>query len=409
MLALSFVIGGCGSKDTDGDGEGDGGGDAFAELYAEDALPTFELTLSEDCERALRGDPYEYCAGDLTYLPDTTGGTPVTLSNVGIRLKGAASFRNLSRKAAFKVKLDEYAGGQRLLGLRRLTFNNMVQDPTMLHERLGYRYYRAAGVPAPLCNHARIYVNGEYFGLYANVQTLDDEFAEHLWDPAPGNLYDAPTGVYFLDLFPEYLDDFDLETNNDVADRSDLDALIEAVDGPDGSFEADADRMLDWTEWLTAAATQAIIADWDGYFAARNNYKFYHELERDRFLVFPWGIDQTFGITDSAAGEPLHYLDYTIDHGQSYRDRGRVFQRCEETPSCWERYLDTVEAALATFEALPLDAEVDAMIEQTEAARSEDERKEHGDETTDRYRAALRTFLAERPDHVRTDLADHGR
>ena len=38
----------------------------------------------------------------------------------------------------------------------------------------------ANGVAAPLCNNARVYVNGVYYGLYANVQTLDDEFVEAL-------------------------------------------------------------------------------------------------------------------------------------------------------------------------------------------------------------------------------------
>jgi hypothetical protein len=37
----------------------------------------------------------------------------------------------------------------RVLGLENLTLNNMVQDPTMLHEVLGYRMYADAGVAVP--------------------------------------------------------------------------------------------------------------------------------------------------------------------------------------------------------------------------------------------------------------------
>ena len=75
-----------------------------------------------------------------------------------------------------------------------------------------------------------------------------------------------------------------------VGDISDLTALIDAVNGPIESYVSDAGSMLDLDMWLTAGAVQAIIADWDGYFGAKNNYKLYHELARDRFLLFPWGI-----------------------------------------------------------------------------------------------------------------------
>jgi len=67
-----------------------------------------------------------------------------------------------------------------------------------------------------------------------------------------------------------------------------------------------------------------------------------------------------------------------------------------------------VEAAIATFEGLPLASELDAIVAQTEAARLEDERKEHSDRTTTEYRDALRTFLAERGARVRADLAREG-
>ncbi len=413
---------GSGGSDSLGGGGSSGNGDSAAEeyqkLYAETILPTFELTIPDRCFDQLsnpsnRSD--EYCSGGLSYRlgdegEDNDADATVTLTNVGIRLKGSASFRPLGQKAGFKIKTDEFVEGQRILGLRRITLNNMVQDPSVLHERLGYRFYRAAGVPAPLANHARVYVNGEYYGLYANVQSIDDEFAEKLWDAAPGNLYDIPSGEYFYDLLPEYLDRFQLETNTEANDRSDLEALITAVNGPQSSFVTNVESVLDLEEWLAAGAAQAIIADWDGYFGARNNYKLYHELDRDRFIVLPWGIDQTFGKGDDFWDDPLlHHLDYPIDHSRSEREPGRVFQQCQRSTTCWQRYLDAVEAALAVFESLPLENEVDAMIEQTAAALSEDDMKEYEDDTIERAREGLRTFLADRPGRVRENLADYGR
>ena len=108
---------------------------------------------------------------------------------------------------------------------------------------------------------------------------------------------------------------FVLETNEETANISDLTALIDAVyASADEDFVAASEARLDLDETLLLGAAQAIIADWDGYFGARNNYKAYHELERDRFVILPWGIDQTFW---------PEYIDYAIDHSESLRPRSK--------------------------------------------------------------------------------------
>ena len=78
------------------------------------------------------------------------------------------------RKAAFKLKLAHTVKGQRFLGLKTLTLNNMVQDPSMVHELLAYEAFRAVGIPAPRTGYAFVRVNGADYGVYLNVETLDD-------------------------------------------------------------------------------------------------------------------------------------------------------------------------------------------------------------------------------------------
>jgi hypothetical protein len=375
-------------------------------LYDVTQLVTFELTIPQACRDALDANPTEYCEGSVTYRPPS--GEPQDFPTVGIRLKGRASFQPLSEKPSFKVKLDEYTAGARLFGVRRLTLNNMVQDPSMAHEVLGYRYLRAAGVPAPLCNYARVVVDGEPYGLYANLETLDDEFAERRFDPAPGNLYDTSNDDYFVDLEPRWLGSYQLETNQDVPDTSDLEALIEAAGSPSSTFYATVGELLDWDEVLTLGAAQALIADWDGYFGAANNYELYHELARDRFLILPWGIDQTFGTTDSEPNAPEAHLRYAVDHSTSERDNGILFQRCWADETCRADYLVRVEDALAVWNELPLSAELDAALELTAAAREEDQRRPYGDTRSANFVAGLRTFLDERGGIVAAQLDQLG-
>lgn len=119
--------------------------------------------------------------------------------DVGVRLKGGiGSFRPLSQKAAFKLKFDELVDDQTFFGLEKLTLNNMVQDPTMVHETLAYETFRALGVPASRTGYAFLRVNGVPFGLYLNIEALDS-VALPRWFTSTRHLYE---GAYGTDVTP---------------------------------------------------------------------------------------------------------------------------------------------------------------------------------------------------------------
>ena len=397
--------GGAGGSAASQAGSASDGGDAGSpdaggpeQLYDMTSLPSFEITLTEACRSALATTPTEYCEGSLVYRPPT--GEPQTFPQVGVRLKGSASFQPLDGKAAFKIKVDEYVEGTRFFKARRLTLNNMVQDPSMAHELLAYRVYRAMGLPAPRCNYARVLVDGEVYGLYANVESIDDEFFERRFEPAPGNLYEASYGV---DLTAAGMSMLELKTNEDVADTSDLATLIDVVNSE--TFFRDTALGPDWDEVLALGAAEYVIADWDGYFGGTNNYFVYHELTTDRFLMLPWGTDQTFGAAADYGDDPLGHAEYAIDHSTSNRETGVLFDYCWANDACRASYLAHVEAALEVWNALPLSDDLEAALALTADARAEDPRRPYDDATMDSFVAGLRTFLANRANTVQEQLA----
>ncbi len=390
-LGPFLLLAACGGDsyrlETDAGASGDdagGGPDGLAEadpLYDPQAFPTFDLEIPDASRQALFDDPRSYQPATFTFEGVSY--------EVGLRLKGWASMRALDEKAAFKIKFDEYVDGQRFFGLRRLTLNNMVQDPSMVHERIGYWFWREAGLTASRCNSARVNVNGEYWGVYANLETIDDEFAQNRFRSAPGNLYDILD--YFVDVVPGSESGYELETNQLAPDTSDLTALIDAANQP--AFVPDVEAMLDLDAALTVAAAAAIVSDWDGYFGARNNYKLYHELDRDRFLVLPYGIDQTF--SDVA---------YDVYGSDSNRVNGHLFARCKSDPACLARYEAALESALAVWESLPLIEEMDRVWSQIQASAYEDPRKEASDGDMDAAVDRMRAFLGQRGAEVRAQL-----
>ena len=372
----------------------------FESLFAPDHLPVFELSVPESSYESLVADPFSYQPAHFRYRPQGESGAAIVLPYVGVRLKGRASFHPIDRKPALKIRFDKYIKSQRFLGLRRLTLNNMEQDPSMVRERLSFYVFRRAGLPAPLCNSARVVLNGSYYGLYANVQTIDQVFVETRFSPPRGNLYDVSRDHYGIDLEPKFRPYFVLKTNRALNRTADLSALLEAVGRPNGDLVSDVASIVDLDEWLAVGAVQAVIADADGYFGATNNYELYHDVGRGRFVLLPWGCDQTFGIM---AGQ-FKYVTYRIDGARTRPKNGLFFRRCRESPECCQRYLAHVERALEVWEDLDLPAELERMLAQIGPSVYEDTRRPYSIEDFERSVKDVRVFLSERGRVVRRQL-----
>jgi hypothetical protein len=381
--AFALLVAGCGA----------GGGDPAQALFSGDTVATFELTLPPASVQGLTASPRAYQEGTLRFEGRT-------FDRVAVRLKGRASFRPITGKASLKIKLDEYVPGQRLLGLRRLTFNNMVQDPSWARERLTYRLYRAAGAPAPRAASARLVVNGEPWGVYALVETLDDEFVEDRFGKPIGNLYDTSNTRYWIDLKPENLPLFERETKGEPADASDLPRLLQTLAGPEVSFLEDAAKVVDLDQVLRAAAVAGVTADWDGYFGTANNYEIYSDPGRGRFVLLPWGTDQTLGKRD---GQVVP-VDYLIDHAQSGRARGLLFDRCLRNPTCTRRYLDEVDRVLVAWDGANLLAELEAIGRQLAPFAVGPGRELPPEAERRRWLDQLRAFLGGRAPAVRAQV-----
>jgi hypothetical protein len=338
----------------------------------------------------LRADP-------RTYQPGTAGVERQTFQSVGVRLKGRASFRTIDERAALKVKLDEFVPHQRLLGLRRLTINNMVQDPSWARERLAYLLYRESGVPASRCASARLTVNGEKWGVYANVETLDDELVESRFGKPIGNLYD--TSKVLVDLAPANAAFFERETKGEPADGSDLPRLLQVMAGPEPTFFEDDAQVIDVDQFLAVAAVQAMTAAWDGFFAAANNYEVYRDPGRGRFVVLPWERTRRSASGTTRCSRP------TI---RSISRSPLACTPCSSTAACASarcaiRYLDAVERVLPVWDRLGLVAELDAIERQLEPFATEGRDPPDAAERR-RWIDQLRKFLSERAPAVRKDL-----
>ncbi|HEU4737924.1 MAG TPA: CotH kinase family protein [Solirubrobacterales bacterium] len=301
------------------------------EMYEADAVVVIDLQLPPASVAALEAEPEEYVEGTFSLAP--TDGTPGGVGEftapltAGIRLKGDSTFRDLGGKAAFKVKFNEFVKGQRFLGLKNLTLNNMVQDPSMVHEALAYAAFRAAGVPAPRTGYADVRVNGEEFGVHLNLETLDDVFLERLFgsfEEPPQHLYE---GAFEVDVLPGEAGEFEVDEGEEGS-RSDLEALIEAVAATSPGFSDRVAGLADLEEMTRMWAVERYVGHWDGYSTQPHNYYLYSD-PLGEFQMLPWSTDQTWALPQLGFGPP----------------GAALFESCFADSACRSLYIDALRGA----------------------------------------------------------------
>jgi hypothetical protein len=320
-------------------------GDAAAPIYDRGSVAVIELELPQASIQALEADPEgAYQPGTFSLATDATpagGGTFSTPLAMEIRLKGSASFKPLSGKAAFKIKFPK-AGP--FLGLRKMTLNNMVEDPSMIHETLAYETYRAAGVPASRTGFAYLRINGIDYGVYLNIENLDDVALTKIFggfDDEVQHMYEGENGA---DVKPELIGDFEID-EGDEADISDLEALVTAVNaGGSDPWSTQVAPFADLEEMTRMWAVEKYAGQFDGYAGGLgsdhpNNYYLYSD-PLGRFQMLPWGQDETW--------KEDNHLDFD-------GPAGLLFDKCLADAGCESAYVDALTELHTTIPDLDLD------------------------------------------------------
>lgn len=389
--------GGLASSDGGAAGLGGTGGaapsvDLSAELYDPERVPRFDLELPQASMQALGAAPDVYVKGTLRYGDEV-------VADIGVRIKGEASQRSLAEKAAFKLKFDEFVPKQSFRGLRRLTFNNMVEDPSYLAERLAFHFFRELKLPAPRCNHAQVYVNGTLFGLYANIETEDKVFLRRWFESDAGNLYEEGQ----VDFETGNEAKFDLETNEQANDRSDLTALIAALAAAKSeTFVADLGKQLDMPHFLAFTAAEAAVNQWDMYGYTvfyPNNFRIYRNPTSQRFVMLPWGMDMSMKPYRDSGKPHIMPLELARQYDQDGGKvtAGKMFQGCLASPGCRAQYIDVVEQTAQRYQAAQLEPLARKFHAQIAAHIDDDPRREYTTQQIEQGYASLLKTIRERP------------
>ncbi len=336
-----------------------------ADLFTNGAVLRLRIEIPKkeaaELRRSNRKDvPASVSEGDLIY------------EQVGVHLKGSTgSFRPLDDKPALTLDFGKFKPGQRFHGLRKIHLNNSVEDPSYLNELLGGELFRAAGVPAPRVNHALVELNGRKLGLYVVKEGFTEDFLGLYFRKTNGNLYEAGVGHDAGEPMKRV-------SGEGLDDQADLKALATAARQPDLDQRwARLDQILDMDRFITFMALEVMICHRDGYCLARNNFRIYHDLDTDKILFFPHGMDQLFGKSDAPLFPQMN---------------GVVARAVMETPTGRQSYRRKVEFLLTNvFDVAVLAERADSTVKRLQPVLSAKEAR-----TLEREAATVKERIARR-------------
>jgi len=272
-------------------------------LFDDSSLPEIYITVDpSDLNQILTNvfSDTEYPA-DFVFIRENVADT---VKNIGFRIRGNTS--RVSLKKSFKISFDTFEDGREYRGLDKMNMNGEHNDPSIIRSKLSWEVFEALDVPAPRSNHVKFFINKAYYGLYINVEHIDNEFVEDRFGSDAGNLYKAlyPADLTYLgenpDDYKKVADGrrlYDLKTNEDEDDYSDIANLIKFLENSsDSEFENEIRDYINVDGVIRVMAVDIITGMWDDYMFNKNNFYLYFNPNTTRFEFIPYDYDNSFGI-----------------------------------------------------------------------------------------------------------------
>jgi spore coat protein CotH len=272
-----------------------------AKLFDSSRLVNIEVEIAEAdwaalCKQTRGGGGFDMASlvSDTPQSPFTNFKANITVDGiripeVGIRKKGFIGSLDDVRPS-LKITFSEYTAQKPIAGVDGLTLNNNKQDSAIVSQFLSYKVFNAAGVHAPRCNFARVTVNGNYLGVYSNVESYRKPFLQDRFGDDSGDLYEGT----LTDFYPRTVQRLELKTKRKDENRKDATRLAQLLASSDDLPLDEVNQLVNIDAFLKFWAVESLLGFWDGYSQNQNNFFVYDNPSDGRFYFMPWGADSCF-------------------------------------------------------------------------------------------------------------------
>ena len=269
----------------------------------------------------------------------------VTLGYVGFKTKGSYTLEHAytdnpgSDRFSFTIhfgkyiKKADYGKKQDFFGCNKISFNNFFFDKTMMKEFFALKLMDEMGLPTPRYGLAKLYINDEYYGVYAMIEAMDESILEQYYgvdDDELSSYLVKPEGTSFL--YDSLADNMaplwenDEGTKEDVSDMlptviewvEKLNCLHEGKDFQGNTIDVNSDEYLellgqiyDVEEVVKYFATHSWLCQMDNMFDGNKNFGLY--IDKDgKAIILPWDYDLSFGCYYPSTAEATANFDVDV-------------------------------------------------------------------------------------------------
>lgn len=332
IILLTFVVYGQGNFPENGP------------LYIDTVVPRIDIYVNPDTLNWL----YEHdnLESDIEFSASfvfDNGTIRDSIYPVGFRLRGNTS--RYSQKKSFKIAFNRFTSGAKYYGVEKLNLNGEHNDPSIIRSKVCWDIMRLWEIPAPRSNHVEVHINGNYYGLYINVEHIDEEFVKSRFDKNDGNLFKClwPADLNYLGSNPNLYKlengdrrTYDLKTNKEADDYSDLANFIDVLNNtPNTELVCQLGDVFNVYDYIKVIAADILMGNWDGPIYNQNNFYLYHNTISGKFEYIPYDLDNTLGIDWIGRDWANRNIYDWQQHGDNVRP---IYTRFMNNPEFREQY-----------------------------------------------------------------------
>ncbi|KLV23902.1 MULTISPECIES: CotH kinase family protein [Niallia] len=222
---------------------------------------------------------------------------------IGISYRGHST-RNHTKKSYSIV----FQNPSTVNGTHEIHLNAESKDPSLIRSKLSLDFFNSIGVLSPQTQHVLLTINGQYRGIYLQIESLD-EYLLRKRNLADGDILyatddDANFSLLTVEGKPKkeilqgYTPKYQIGNSNQLF--SDLLFKINTLLNLE--FEQIIPKMLDIEKYLKWLAGVVCIQHFDGF---DHNYAIYFNSSTNLFEISPWDCDGTWG--RNRHGKVLNY------------------------------------------------------------------------------------------------------
>ena len=222
-----------------------------------------------------------------------------SFDSCGVRYKGNSSYNPSNQKNPLRIELNTIKANQDYQGFTDIKLSNGYKDPSMIREILTYQILENY-MDCPRSNFARVYINGQYRGVYTNNESIKDDFNEAHYDaddtyfkcnPVGGA---GPGGGTSPDLKYLGTDSTSYFNGYELKSTYGWNRLVTLCNTLNNDFQ-NIESTLDIDRAIWMLAFNNVLVNLDSYNGAfRQNY--YISWDKNgRFVPTVWDVNMSFG------------------------------------------------------------------------------------------------------------------